>query len=229
MEKEARQFGISLKKISEEALQRVAAEYGCARADDLYAGLGYGKWSARQILSKASGAPLGEPEPATGGPRLVEAVKRVLGIRDAAVLVRGHDDLMVYRARCCNPIRGDEIVGYVTRGRGVAVHNKSCPNVQKLLYEAERRIPVEWTGAADATFPARLLIRAKDRPGLLANVTSEISNCGSNIRTLGTRTENLHAIIEIFLEITDRKQMERLLANLRKIPGVLDVERLYRV
>ena len=184
------------------------------------------------MLSKATGTPLGEPapEPApTAGPRLVEAVKRVLGIRDAAVLVRGHDDLMVYRARCCNPIRGDEIVGYVTRGRGVAVHNKNCPNVQKLLYEAERRIPVEWTASADATFPVRLLIRAKDRPGLLANVTSEISNSGSNIRTLGTRTENLQAIIEVFLEIADRKQLERLFASLRKISGVLDVERHYRV
>ena len=72
------------------------------------------------------------------------AVKRMLGISDSAIMVRGHDDLMVFRSKCCNPIPGDDIVGYVTRGRGIAVHSKAVPNVQKLLYEAERRIPVEW-------------------------------------------------------------------------------------
>jgi GTP pyrophosphokinase len=228
IEKEARQFGISLKKLPEEALLRVAAEYGCAKLDDLYAGLGYGKWSARQILSKASGQPLVEKEPEKPA-KLVARVKRVLGIRDATIRVRGQDDLMVYRAKCCNPIRGDEIIGYVTRGRGVAVHNQACPNVQNLLYDADRRISVEWTGSADTSFPVRIVIRCENRPGMLAEVTAVISEAASNIQALETHTEILPARIEASLEITDRKQLERILTNIKKISGVFDVERLHRV
>ncbi|MBI3404278.1 MAG: bifunctional (p)ppGpp synthetase/guanosine-3',5'-bis(diphosphate) 3'-pyrophosphohydrolase [Acidobacteria bacterium] len=230
VEKEARQFNISLKKIPDEALQRVASEYGCARVEDLYADLGYGKFSPRQVLAKATGQPLMDPpEPPPPQPSLVTAVKRVLGIRDAAVLVRGHDDLMVYRAKCCNPIRGDEIVGYITRGRGVAVHARTCPNVGKLLYESERRIPVEWTGSTDTQFPVRLLIRNKDRTGMIADVTKVISEAGCNIRTLGTRHDGPEYVIDVYLEIAERRQLEKLLASIKKVPGVLDVTRSNRV
>jgi GTP pyrophosphokinase len=227
MEKEARQFGLSLKKIPEADLLRVATEYGCGKIEDLYTGLGYGKWSARQILAKATGERLIE-RPEDKKTPLVTRVKRALGIRDAAILVRGYDDLMVYRAQCCNPIRGDDIVGYVTRGRGVAVHSKSCPNVQRLLYEAERRIPVEWARQADSSFPVRLLVRAEDRTGLLAEITKVISDAGSNIRALETRSENLHARIDILLEIADRRQLDRIVANIKRIGGVYDAERVYR-
>jgi GTP pyrophosphokinase len=228
LEREARQFGRSLKKIPEADLLRVAAEYGCAKLDDLYANLGYGKYSARQILSKAIGQPLvekAEEKPT----KLVTTVKRMLGIHDAAVLVRGEDDLMVYRAKCCNPIPGDEIIGYITRGRGVAVHNTACPNVQNLLYQSERRIAVEWIGSAGSTFPVSLLIRTQDRPGMLADITAVISEAGSNIRTLDSRPDNLHARIEVTLDIVDRKQLERILINIKKISGVFDVERRYRI
>ncbi len=228
LEREARQFGHSLKKIPEADLLRVAAEYGCAKLDDLYANLGYGKYSARQILSKAIGQPLvekAEEKPA----KLVTTVKRMLGIHDAAVLVRGEDDLMVYRAKCCNPIPGDEIIGYITRGRGVAVHNTACPNVQNLLYQSERRIAVEWIGSAGTAFPVSLLIRTQDRPGMLADITTVISEAGSNIRTLDSRPDNLHARIEVTLDIVDRKQLERILVNIKKISGVFDVERRYRI
>ncbi len=228
VEKEARQFGVSLKRISDEALQQVASDYGCAKVGDLYAELGYGKYSARQVLSKAIGETLGEPTVPEPQPGIVSAVKRALGIRDAAVLVRGHDDLMVYRARCCNPIRGDEIVGYVTRGRGVAVHSKTCPNVGKLLYESERRIPVEWTSGTEASFPVRVVIRAKDRTGMIADVTAIISTAGCNIRTLGTRAEGSDYILDIYLDIADRRQLEKVLASIRKIGGVLEVQRSSR-
>ena len=206
----------------------MATEYGCAKIEDLYAELGYGRYSPRQVLAKATGQPLAE-KPEEEPPKLVTTVKRMLGISDAAIRVRGHGDLMTYRAQCCNPIPGDEIVGYVTRGRGVAVHNKDCPNVQRLLYEAERRISVEWTGSEQATFPVRMLIRTEDRPGILASVTAAISESGANIRTLITSSDNLHARIEVALEISDRRQLERILANIKKISGVFDVERLYRV
>ncbi len=227
-EREARQLGLSLKKIPEADLLRVASEYGCAKIEDLYAGLGYGKYSARQILSKATGQALVE-KTEEKPPKLVSTVKRMLGIHDAVVLVRGHDDLMVYRAKCCNPIPGDEIIGYVTRGRGVAVHNTACPNVQNLLYQSERRISVEWSGSAHTTFPVSLLIRTENRPGMLADITGVISEAGSNIQMLDSRPDKLHARIDVSLDINDRKQLERILANIKKISGVFGVERLYRV
>ena len=102
----------------------------------------------------------------------------MLGIGDAPLIVKGHDDLLVYRAKCCNPIPGDDIIGYITRGRGVAVHTRSCPNVQNLLYQTERRIAVEWGEASAATFLVHLVIRAKDRAGLLAEITAVISSGG---------------------------------------------------
>ena len=153
----------------------------------------------------------------------------MLRVGEATLQVGGHDDLMVFRAKCCNPIPGDDIIGYVTRGRGVAVHSKSCPNVQNLLYQVERRIDVEWGGAAGSIYPVDLLIRAQDRPGMLADITSVISDTGSNIRTLGSHPDNLHARIDLTLEITDRKHLERIMTNIRKIPGIFGVERLYKV
>jgi guanosine-3',5'-bis(diphosphate) 3'-pyrophosphohydrolase len=227
LEKEARGFGLSLKKISEESLLKVATDCGCSRIEDLYAALGYGKYSPRQVLQRASGEPLPDPVK-EAAPGLVSAVKKALGLGDAGIMVRGFDDLMVYRAKCCNPIPGDEIVGYVTRGRGVAVHNRNCPNVQNLLYESERRISVEWTGTSEGQFIARLLVRTEDRPGILSEVTAAISDAGSNIRTLETRPDNLHARMEISLEISDRKQLDRILANIKRTPGVFGVERIYR-
>jgi GTP pyrophosphokinase len=228
IEREARQFGRSLKKIPDEALLRVAAEYGCGKIEDLYADLGYGKYSARQVLSKALGEPLGE-KPEEKPPTIVSTVKRMLGIRDGAVLVRGQDDLMVFRAKCCNPIPGDDIVGYITRGRGVAVHSTACPNVQNLLYQSERRIDVEWTGSSENKYPVNLRIRTEDRPGMLADITAVISEAGSNIRTLESRPEKLHARVEASLDIADRKQLERILTNIKKISGVFGIERVYHI
>ncbi|HYK39808.1 MAG TPA: ACT domain-containing protein, partial [Candidatus Eremiobacteraceae bacterium] len=120
------------------------------------------------------------------------------------------------------------IVGYITRGRGVAVHNKLCPNVQNLLYQTERRISVAWGGETAATFPIELVIRARDRAGLLAEITAVISSAGSNIRNLESRPDKLNARIEASLEIVDRRQFEGIMANIRKISGVLGVERVYQ-
>ena len=231
LEREARQAGRSLKKIPEADLLRVASEHGCAKLEDLLADLGYGKLSARQILSGALGEPLSEkPEQAEEVPaKIVSTVKRMLRVGEGTLQVGGQDDLMIFRAKCCNPIPGDDIVGYVTRGRGVAVHSKACPNVQNLLYQVERKIDVEWGGAAGSVYPVNLMIRAQDRPGMLADITSVISETGSNIRTLGSHPDNLHARIDLTLEITDRKHLERIISNIRKISGVFGVERLYKI
>jgi GTP diphosphokinase / guanosine-3',5'-bis(diphosphate) 3'-diphosphatase len=231
LEKEARHFGRSLKKIPEADLSRLAADYGLSQLADLYAAVGFGKYSARQVLARVLGdtAKAAEPAVEDAKPTLVKTVKRMLGFGEAPLIVKGYDDLLVYRAKCCNPIPGDDIIGYITRGRGVAVHTRTCPNVQNLLYQTERRIAVEWGGGGAATFQVQLHIRAKDRAGLLAEITAVISGAGSNIHSLESRPDRLNARIDASLEIADRRQLETILANIRKVSGVYDVERVYQV
>src|SRR5436853_6320369 len=134
LENEARHFGRSLKKIPEADVHKLISDYGLAKIEDLYAAVGFGKYSARQVLTRLLGEPAksAEQETVDAQPTLVKAVKRILGFGEAPLVVKGHDDLLVYRAKCCNPIPGDEIVGYITRGRGVAVHTRTCPNVQNM-------------------------------------------------------------------------------------------------
>ena len=231
LENESRNFPKGLKKIPNEDLQKLSAEYGLSKVDDLFAAVGFGKFSARQVLTRYFGEPSKESEkPETDAkPTLVKTVKRMLGFGEAPLIVKGQDDLLVFRAKCCNPIPGDDIVGYVTRGRGVAVHTRACPNVQNLLYQTERRISVEWGGENAATFPVELLIRAKDRPGLLAEITAVISGAGSNIRTLESRPDRQNARVEASLEITDKRQLETILSNIRRVNGVYGVERVYQL
>jgi GTP diphosphokinase / guanosine-3',5'-bis(diphosphate) 3'-diphosphatase len=231
LENESRNFPKGLKKISAEDLQKLSEEYGLSRVEDLFAAVGFGKFSARQVLSRYFGEPSKEVEKTeeASQPTLVKTVKRMLGFGEAPLIVKGQDDLLVFRAKCCNPIPGDDIVGYVTRGRGVAVHTRTCPNVQNLMYQTERRIAVEWGGNNFSTFPVELVIRAKDRAGLLADVTAVISGAGSNIRTLESRPDRQNARVEASLEITDKRQLESILANIRRIQGVYGVERTFQV
>jgi guanosine-3',5'-bis(diphosphate) 3'-pyrophosphohydrolase len=227
LEKEAREHGLSLKKLEAELI-KAASDYGYASLDDLCAGIGYGKYAARQILAKAAGEPL-EEKRAAEPPRLASAVKRILGMHEPAVLVRGHDDVLVYRASCCNPIPGDEIIGYITRGRGVAVHHGACPNVQNLLYETERRIPVEWAPKSAGTYAVRLRVYTEDKPGILAAITAAISEAEANIRSLESTSDDLRARIDILLDLADHKQLDKILASIRRVPGIFDVERVYNV
>jgi GTP pyrophosphokinase len=233
LEKEARQFGHSLKRVPEADLLRVASEYGSSRVEDLYAELGYGKYSARQVLSKALGQTLGEPaekpKPKGAAGQIVSTVRRMLGMNAGAIQVHGDSDLLAYLAKCCNPIPGDDIVGYVTRGRGVAVHTTMCPNVQNLLYDTERRIEVGWATSSDAQFTVSLIIRTVDRPGMLADMTSVIGEEKCNIRMLTSQPDNLHARVDATVEIANRKQLERITLKIKKISGVFSVERVYRV
>jgi GTP pyrophosphokinase len=224
IEKEARKYDVALKKIGEEDYQRVAREYGCSQADDLSAGIGFGKFSARQILAKlVPSARLEAGQPS----RLSRVVQHALGLaRDAAIQVHGHDDLMVYRSKCCNPIRGEEIVGYITRGRGIAVHSKTCPNVQNLLYDSERRIEVEWAGPKYTVYPVKLTLFTADRQGLLADVTSVISGVHSNIQNIEARTGDNQASIDVTVDIVDLKHLEKIVSSLKRIEGVYQVERV---
>jgi GTP pyrophosphokinase len=133
---------------------------------------------------------------------------------------------MVYRAKCCNPVRGESIIGYITRGKGIAVHAKHCSNVQNLLYDADRRIEVEWVGPKYALYPVKLMLVTEDRQGLLADVTSVIAGVHSNIQNIEARTGDNRANIDVTVDIVDVDHLEKILTSLRKIEGVYQVERV---
>ncbi len=230
LEKEARRLGVQLGKVTKPDLEKVASEYGYSKMEDLYAALGYGKFSARQVLTKVAPGQVRDeviekpPEAAT--PSTMPGKPRD---GDAIIKVRGIDDLLVYRAKCCNPIRGEAIVGYVTRGKGVAVHSKMCPNVQSLMYDVERKIEVEWARAAEDAFPVRIVVHTDDRPGMLNQLTSVLSGENTNIRSLEAKTELDHdgGVVEMTVDVRDKKQLEKLVSAMRRISGVRDVERQF--
>ena len=236
LEKEARRLGVQLGRVAREELENVAAAYGYSKMEDLYAALGYGRFSARQILSKVAPGQVkdepeekGVPEPAYAGAPAAAPMPGRPGDGGGVIKVRGMDDLLVYRAKCCNPIRGEAIVGYVTRGKGVAVHSRMCPNVQNLMYDVERKIEVEWARAAEDAFPVRIVVHTDDRPGMLMQLTSVLSDEESNIRSLEAKADVDHdgGIVEMTVEVRDKKQLEKLVTAMRRISGVRDVERQY--
>jgi GTP diphosphokinase / guanosine-3',5'-bis(diphosphate) 3'-diphosphatase len=234
IEKEARKYRVAVKDLKEEALLPIAQEYGAARVEDLMAGIGYGKYSAKTVLGKL--IPAGSNEGAEETPGVVSsAVQRVFGTDSSALKVRGHDDLLVYRARCCNPIRGEEIVGYVTRGKGVAVHSKNCPNVENLMYEPERKIAVEWSSkepriaGSPQAYPVKLSVYSDDRAGMLKHITAVISDDNTNIRNIETKIGDSYATIDVVVDINDVAHLNRIVTGLRKIPGVREVQRIQKL
>ncbi|HUY82320.1 MAG TPA: bifunctional (p)ppGpp synthetase/guanosine-3',5'-bis(diphosphate) 3'-pyrophosphohydrolase [Acidobacteriaceae bacterium] len=234
LEREARKYKISLSKFDDTDYDRVAADYSVATHNDLMATIGFGKYSARQVLNRLSPGIISQPSAESEQPAEVsDAVRRVsLTSGTDSLQVEGQNELLVYRARCCNPIRGEEIIGYVTRGKGVAVHARNCPNVQNLLYESDRRITVEWARPADdtadrrLTYPVRLTIYCDDRTGMLKELTAVISDENTNIRTVDSRRgQNDEAMVEFVVEAEDVRHLTRLVQGLRRVPGVRDVQR----
>ncbi|HLH41634.1 MAG TPA: bifunctional (p)ppGpp synthetase/guanosine-3',5'-bis(diphosphate) 3'-pyrophosphohydrolase [Bryobacteraceae bacterium] len=234
LEREARRLGVQIARISKSEFESIAGEYGCSKMEDLYAALGYGKFSARQVLQKlapekAPGSGMaGAPEAPAPAPRLVPPA--TADDRDLVIKVKGVDDVLIYRAKCCNPIRGEPIVGYVTRGKGIAVHAVNCANVQNLMYEAERKIDVEWARGAAQTFPVKMLVYTQDRPGMLNQLTSVLANEQTNIRSLEARSDDERAsdgaIVDMTVEVKDTRQLERVVSSMRRISGVRDIERV---
>jgi GTP pyrophosphokinase len=156
-----------------------------------------------------------------------ETVRRALGWDDEPVVnVEGMDDILVSRARCCDPIPGEPIVGYVTRGKGVSVHAADCANVEQLLMNPERQIPVVWRTAKGSTQPVKLHVEVEDRRGLLAEITSRISDAETNIRHIDSRVEAGRGRITLIVDVADVAHLHRIRQLINKIPGVLRVVRV---
>src|SRR5207302_1982188 len=189
-EKEAARFQLSMKKLLSDSngdLKRISNEYGYGRTDDLLAAIGYGKIVPRNVIAKYLGPEKFEALDKQKESRLrtgVRAVKRLI-TGDDAIVVRGVEDLMVNRARCCNPLHGEQIIGYITRGKGVAVHTARCKNVKQLMVNPERIVTVEWASKPEKTaYAVKLLAVTENRTGMIAGITGAISDMKTGIREL---------------------------------------------
>lgn len=224
LEKEIRRFDLNAKSLLDDtALEKAAAASGGQKVEDMLAAVGFGRLQARQVLDKLVPADQLQ-EPATG---VVSAVRRALSRSGDRIKVRGADDVLVVRARCCNPIQGEKIVGYITRGKGVSVHSANCPNVANLLYAQDRRIEVEWDhGAEPGRYGVDLTLSVEDRKGLLAEISARIADINTNIISVEARSEDGHIDhIAMTVEIHDLKHLQKVLKSLRRVPGVIDVAR----
>jgi GTP pyrophosphokinase len=195
---------------------------GFANVDDLLASMGYGKTSVHHLLNRlAPGGLLEAPErpktPAATRPRADEGVR-----------IRGVDDLLIRFAKCCNPLPGDQIVGFITRGRGLTVHSRDCLTVAKSVLDRERLINVEWDVEAPTSRPVRIAVYiGRDRPGLLSEITGAISAKNGNItKAEVTVTDDRKGINNFVVEVADLDQLQGIMSAIRSVPDVINVERV---
>ncbi len=234
-EKEASRFHLKPKQVLEAPqLPELLSEQGYQKVDDMFAAIGYGKLAPRTLLARLLPAErLAEIERAKPSriQQVGRAVKRVLRLGDDRITVRGIDDVLVYRARCCSPIYGEEVIGYITHGKGVAVHARNCKNAANLMVNRERVVDVDWVSSdrlASSAYAVKLSVTTEDRQGMLAALTNAIANIKTNIRD--ARASVFHdgsARIDLTVDVADVKHLERVISSIKAVDGVIDVERLH--
>ncbi len=225
-EKEFRKYSLNLQKILKGGeLKKIANEYGFNSEEDLLAAMGYGKVSAAQIVGKLIPEERMQAQQTHKESRITSVLNKLKGKSSNAVEVGGMEDIMIRYAKCCNPLPGDEIVGFITRGQGVTIHTADCPFVAES--DPERRIDVTWAKGKSAALPVRLRVLCMDEKGILAHMTLAITNAEANIvsaqikSTIDKRGENIFE-----LNVTDLTHLNKVINSLLKVKGVIKVERI---
>ncbi len=227
LEKELRKFSLQQAKLVKSGdLARVAGEFSFQGLDDLIAAVGYGKVTVNQIIGKIlpqERLEQLEEEQAEG--RLKHFLKKITrGPRDA-LLIKGVDNVMVRYAGCCNPLPGDRVVGFITRGRGVTIHASNCQNAMD--DDPNRRVEVEWDSTKEYSYPVRIRVYSEDKKGMLAEISNSISSNEANIKNAKVNTTDDQKAIGTFeVEIRDLNHLKKVIKGLEKIKGVDRVERL---
>ena len=232
LERELKKYKKTLKKLTAEgSLSRELSQWGFSKPEDLYAAIGYGKLASKSVLARfVSAEDIAKTERVPRDTAMSRVVRKILPFGSPDIVVLGHNDLLASLAKCCTPVPGERILGYITRGRGVSVHSESCPNVKNLLYDPERRIDVAWSDAKNASYAIELEVVSDDRPGLLADLTQAIAGEGSNIQRIEARSEETRkGYVSVSLEATDLRHLEKIVSRLRAVQGVRQVIRKYNV
>jgi GTP pyrophosphokinase len=212
------------------SLSKVAAELGYNKEEDLYSAIAMGQISIHQVITKLLPEEKTQEKQQEKSPslpqRISQSIQKAIS-PDHVIKVKGYDDFLFYIARCCNPLPGEDIVGYITRGKGIAIHSVNCPNVKRLLYQPEREIEVMWDLDKDMLYPAKISIYFVDRPGLMADITAKIAEAKVNIRDIQSKAyNNKRAMAHLVLDINNIKQLDKVIKSLRNIDGIYEVERV---
>ena len=235
LEKEVEKFRISPKKMlgNETEMKRIANEYGLGRGEDLLASVGYGKTLPRNVLAKFLGAEKfteldPEKKKETRFETATKAVKKFIGLGEDAIIVKGVDNLLTTRANCCNPLRGEEIIGYISLGKGIVVHNKRCKNMANLMVNKDRIVEVEWAkNEKEQIQSVRVLVTTENRTGMLAGITNAIAEIKTGIRDARAEVSKQDlGLIEVTVEVFDKKHLDKVVNSIAQVPGVIDVERV---
>jgi guanosine-3',5'-bis(diphosphate) 3'-pyrophosphohydrolase len=229
--KDMRKVKLSLKKLEKEGrLASVATDLGFKSEGELFAAIGYGKVNSAKVIAKFL------PEESETSEKLVEQPTPLQRIfhraaqvsRDrVGVKVSGLDNILIRFAKCCQPLPGDRIVGFITRGRGVTVHFADCPQV--LDSDPLRRVDVDWDVSSAAPRRVRITVHAQDQMGLLANVSQAVTAQGANITSAQIKTEHTRAFINLELTVTSSEQLRKIKRTIEMVPGVIKVERVTQI
>jgi guanosine-3',5'-bis(diphosphate) 3'-pyrophosphohydrolase len=227
-EKDFRKYSVNLQKIQKSGdFKRVAAEFGFAGDDDLLAAVGYGKISAGQIIGKILPHEKIQERAEHKESRLSAVINKLKGKSSSAVEISGVDDVLVRFGKCCNPVPGDDIIGFITRGKGVTIHTADCQLA--LESDPERRIDVAWNKGKSSVLPVKIRVLCHDVKGILANITMAITNSEANIAsahiqsTVDQRGENIFEV-----NVVDLSHLQKVMNAIMKVKGVIKVERLKR-
>ncbi len=214
VQQEARKHGLGPRRVrAAPRLAEALKRHGAADLDDLFAAVGYGKLSANRAIRDCF--PVGElprrtvPDSEAPG-RLTGAVRRIIGREPGQILVRGQDDILVHRARCCSPLPGEPIAGYITKGKGVSVHTAECPQLTGLARDPERQVSVSWKATTGTRYDADFRVRVENRKGMLADITKIIAEADTEIRTFfGSADEAERGVIHVTVAVPEREGSRR--------------------
>jgi GTP diphosphokinase / guanosine-3',5'-bis(diphosphate) 3'-diphosphatase len=223
-EREAKRYRlVPATLLGSEEMKKFLSDSGVASTEDLLASIGYGKTSVQQVLGKLAPGVVHEADRAGDG-RVPRPARKSDG---AAVRIRGVDDLLVRFGKCCTPVPGDPIVGFITRGRGLTVHAGDCLTVVRSVLDRERLVAVEWEDGSPAKRPVRIAVYiGRDRPGLLAEITAAISSRHGNITKAEiTVTDDRRGINHFVIEVDDLGQLQSIMQAIREVKDVVNVER----
>ena len=209
--------------LKSEEMEKVVEDFGFKKLDDLIASVGYGKITPLQIIRKITPKSESEEDYESIFNKIIGRVRKKKP--KGGVIVKGVDDILIKFGKCCQPVPGDPITGYITRGFGVTVHRTRCINALKM--SSERQIDVEWNVDVGETYPVKIRVRSYDRVGLLADIASNISKNGANIISANTETMG-KKVVESFFTITveDTRHLNRVLSAIRKIKHIHEVMRI---
>ncbi len=222
LESEFRRHGMAPAQMLKSAeLLDVAQQAGFDTTDDLAAAVGFGHVPTAQVIGKLTAA----STPTEERPIVQKAASGRSD--DKGVKVKGARDLLMQLSRCCNPVPGDRILGYITRGRGLTIHAIDCPNLEALDYDRERLVEVEWDSATPSTHAVKVSVMAVDKTGVLANVSSAIAECHANISRAEIATrEDRKAILDFIIEVSGTQHLDQVLKAIERVDGVITARRV---